>query len=94
MTTNTDIQPTTKLPKKKKSLQELLVERANKDQLAIATAILELVKEGDASAIKTLQGALERASYTVEEEQFPLSDKRFNEIIEVAYKRLKGELAT
>lgn len=79
---------------RRKSLQELLVDRANEDQRAIATAIIELVKEGDPSALKTLQQALEKVAYQDESYKFPVDDERFREIIIICAKRFLGELAS
>lgn len=78
---------------KEKSLNEIIVERANKEQLAIATVLIEKAKAGDATAIKALGRALDEANEKSEEiEKFPLSDEQFNRIILIRAKRITGVL--
>lgn len=63
-----------------KTFEEILLAGVEQSKGDLAIAIIGKAKEGDASAMKMVQAAMDIAKYK-EDEQFIISDERFIEII-------------
>lgn len=73
-----------------KTYSELLAEEAQNDKASMVSATLKAFREGDSAAIKAVTKAIEDSKYA-ENKDFPLNDEQYQQIIQLAARRLSGE---
>jgi len=72
------------------TFNDLLVHQADVDKVDLVSAVLSAFKDGEPSAIKLVTQALLDAQYK-EDEDFPLTNAQFNQVIQIAAQRLSPE---
>lgn len=70
-------------PNSEKTFNELLSQEAQNRKESLVFATIQAFKDGEPSAIKLVTQALVEAQFK-EENQFPITDERFKQIITVA----------
>ena len=72
---------------KAKSFDQVLLEKADDNKFELAFSIIKNAKEGDASALKIVQSAMETSKFQ-QEDKLKISKEKFREIIKLAADRL------
>lgn len=77
-------------PYSEKTFSDILVEGAQEQKSDLALAVLDSFKKGEPAAIKMVTQALLDSRYA-ENNEFPLTDEQYKQVIQLAARRLSGE---